>query len=130
MWWRAAGEHPAPANFVAHRIRDERDEHRLARRGIAIPRFGLTSFAAIVSMGYLARWMVYLAIYVAVINTVRASDVEGMWRAMETAILLFAAFGIFQSAFLPGFAQMVYPDSRPYRRFSTPISRVRSSTSA
>jgi len=81
---------------------------------LAIPRFGLTSFAAMVSMGYLARWMVYLAIYVVVINTVRASDVEGMWRAMETAILLFAAFGIFQSAFLPGFAQMVYPDSRPY----------------
>jgi len=49
-----------------------------------------------------------------VVNTVRARDAEAVWRALETAVLLFAAFGVFQSAFLPDFAQTVYPDSRRY----------------
>jgi hypothetical protein len=34
-----------------------------------------------------------------------------LWRALERAVLLFAAFGLVQSAFLPGFAQMVYPEA-------------------
>jgi O-antigen ligase len=81
---------------------------------LAVPRFGLTAFESFVSMSYLARWLFYFAIYLVAINTLRASDVNRVWRALETTILLFAAFGIFQSAFLPGFAQMVYPESRPY----------------
>ena len=81
---------------------------------LAVPRFGLSAFDAFVSVSYLARWLFYFAVYVVVINTVRAADVNRVWSALEATILAFAAFGIFQSAFLPGFAQMVYPDSRPY----------------
>jgi O-Antigen ligase len=81
---------------------------------LAVPRFGLSAFDAFVSVSYLARWLFYFAVYVVVINTIRVSDVPRVWNALEGTILAFAAFGIFQSAFLPGFAQMVYPDSRPY----------------
>ncbi|HEY4215965.1 MAG TPA: O-antigen ligase family protein [Gemmatimonadaceae bacterium] len=81
---------------------------------LAIPRFGLSPFEAIVSLGYLARWLFYFGVYLVAINTLRSDDVDSVWQALEWTILLFAAFGIFQSAFLPGFAQMVYPTSRPY----------------
>src|ERR1051325_4673622 len=81
---------------------------------LAIPRFGLNSFGVAVSLLYLVRWLFYFATYVVVINCVRASSVDDVWRALETAILIFAAFGIFQSAFLPDFAQTVYPESRRY----------------
>jgi hypothetical protein len=39
-------------------------------------------------------------------------DIYRMWRTVEAMVLVFAGFGILQSAFLPGFAQMVFPDSR------------------
>jgi hypothetical protein len=80
---------------------------------LAVPRFGLSTFQALVSAGYLARWLFYFAVYVVAINTLRASDANRVWRALEAAILVFAVFGIFQSAFLPDFAQLVYPESRP-----------------
>ena len=69
--------------------------------------------AAFVSISYLVRWLFYFSAYVVVINTLRAGDVNRVWSALEATILGFAIFGIFQSAFLPGFAQIVYPDSRP-----------------
>jgi O-antigen ligase len=81
---------------------------------LAVPRFALNGLAVFVSLAYLARWLFYFAIYVVAINCLRARDVERVWTALEMAILLFAIFGIFQAAFLPGFAQMVYKDSRPY----------------
>lgn len=81
---------------------------------LAIPRFGLSVGAVLVSLAYLARWLFYLAIYVVVVNVARARDVDGIWAALETSILLFSAFGIVQSIFLPDFAQMVYPESRLY----------------
>lgn len=77
-----------------------------------IPKYGLTTFELAVSLAYLARWLFYLAIYVVVINVVRRRDVMPVWRALEWMLIIFAIFGIFQSIFLPGFAQMVYPDSR------------------
>jgi O-antigen ligase len=80
----------------------------------AIPRFGLTPFEVIASLAYLARWTVYFAVYVIVINCVRAADVGRIWRALEWMMVAFAAFGIVQAIFLPNFAQMVYPDSRLY----------------
>lgn len=81
---------------------------------LAVPRFGLAGFDAFVSISYLVRWMFYFAVYVVVLNTIRSRDVGRVWSALEATILAFSVFGIFQSAFLPGFAQMVYPDSRPY----------------
>jgi putative inorganic carbon (hco3(-)) transporter len=45
---------------------------------------------------------------------VRAADVRALWKTLEVCVLVFAGFGIIQAIFLPGFAQMVYPDSRLY----------------
>ena len=81
---------------------------------LAANRFGLSSFELIVSLAYLARWLAYLAIYLVMVNVVRACDVSAVWRALESAILAIAAFGVVQAILLPGFAQMVYSGSRPY----------------
>lgn len=78
----------------------------------AVPKYGLSGFELAVSLAYLARWLFYFALYVVIINTVSRRDVEGVWKALEWMLLAFALFGIVQSLFLPGFAQMVYPDSR------------------
>jgi len=75
-------------------------------------RYGLTPFELAFSAAYLVRWAVYFALYLLVLNFVRGSEREQVWLALENAVLIFAVFGIFQSAFLPGFAQMVYPDSQ------------------
>ena len=76
---------------------------------LAVPRFGLTGTELVFSLAYLARWFAYFGIYLVAINTLQESDVPAVWRALETAILVFAAFGIVQSLFLPGFAQIVQP---------------------
>jgi O-antigen ligase len=79
---------------------------------LSVPRFGLGAFELAASLAYLARWLFYFFVYVIVINFVRRDDVESVWSTLETTILVFAGFGILQSAFLPGFAQIVYPESR------------------
>jgi hypothetical protein len=81
---------------------------------LSVPRFGLQPFELLGSLAYLARWLFYFSIYVIVINFVRRLDVESVWGTLEAVILVFAGFGVLQSAFLPGFAQLVYPDSRLY----------------
>lgn len=79
---------------------------------LSVPRFGLGAFELVASLAYLARWLFYFFTYVIVINFVRRDDVEPVWGALEATILVFAGFGVLQSAFLPGFAQIVYPESR------------------
>lgn len=81
---------------------------------LAIPRFGLSPFQLVFSLAYLARWLVYFGVYLVTVNFVRRADVERVVGTLEGAILAFSAFGIVQSLFLPGFAQIVYPDSRVY----------------
>jgi len=81
---------------------------------LAVPRFGLSAIELAFSLAYLARWLAYFGIYLVVINTVRASDIPTIWRALEGAILAFAAFGILQSVFLPNFALIVYPSATPF----------------
>jgi hypothetical protein len=78
------------------------------------PQYGMSGMQLVISLAYLARWTAYFAIYVVVINVVRGDEVMGLWTTLEGMILVFAAFGIIQSIFLPHFAQMVYPDSRLY----------------
>jgi O-antigen ligase len=58
--------------------------------------------------------VVYFAVYLTLANSLARDDVNSVWRALERTVLAFALFGIFQSIFLPGFAQMVYPESRIY----------------
>jgi O-antigen ligase len=79
---------------------------------LSVPRFGLTGFELLVSTAYLARWVVYLGIYLVVINVVRSDDVMSLWHTLEAMMLVFAAFGIIQAIFIPHFAQVVYPESR------------------
>jgi len=76
--------------------------------------YAFSTFELAVSLAYLARWLVYFAIYVILINLVKRQQVDAIWSAVETMLLIFAGFGIVQAAFLPGFAQMVYPESRAY----------------
>lgn len=80
----------------------------------SITRYGLSGVEVIVSLAYLARWFVYFTVYLVVINIVRGDDVLEVWRSLETMMLVFSVFGIFQSIFIPHFAQVVYPDSRVY----------------
>jgi len=77
-------------------------------------RVGMTSFELVVGLAYLGRWVAYLAIYLVMVNVVRARDVSAVWGTLESSVLGIAGFGIFQAIFLPGFAQMVYAGSRPY----------------
>lgn len=72
----------------------------------AVPKFGLSWFEVIASLAYLARWCFYFGVYLVVINCLRPEHVEPTWTTMERTMLLMAAFGIVQSAFLPDFALM------------------------
>ncbi|HET7187962.1 MAG TPA: O-antigen ligase family protein [Gemmatimonadaceae bacterium] len=79
---------------------------------LSVPKYGLSAFELLASTAYLARWVVYLGIYVVVINVVRSDDVMTLWHTLEATMLVFAAFGIIQAIFIPHFAQVVYPESR------------------
>lgn len=79
---------------------------------LSVPKYGLSGYELLVSTAYLARWVVYLGIYLVVINVVRSDDVMTLWHTLEATMLAFAAFGIIQAIFIPHFAQVVYPESR------------------
>ncbi|MGH7483430.1 MAG: O-antigen ligase family protein [Longimicrobiales bacterium] len=81
---------------------------------LAIRRFDLSTFQFAFSIGYLARWLFYFCVYLVVINFATRRDAERIQNVVLTAALIFGAFGLFQSAFLPNFAQSVYPGSTPY----------------
>jgi hypothetical protein len=81
---------------------------------LAVPRFGLSGFELAFSLAYLFRWLAYFGLYIAAVNLLSREDVPGLLGAFDAAVLLFAVFGIFQAVFLPGFAQLVYPESVLY----------------
>lgn len=81
---------------------------------LAVPKFGLSGFELAFSLAYLFRWVAYFGLYIAAINLLTRKDVRGLISAFDAAVLLFAIFGIVQAAFLPGFAQLVYPESVLY----------------
>jgi O-antigen ligase len=81
---------------------------------LALPRFGISAFELGFSLAYLARWLAYFGLYLAALNLLSRRDVPGILAAFDTGVLLFAAFGIVQVALLPGFAQLVYPESVQY----------------
>jgi hypothetical protein len=81
---------------------------------LAVPHFGLSGFELAFSLAYLFRWIAYFGLYIAAINLLSRNDVHGLITAFDGAVLLFAVFGIIQAAFLPGFAQLVYPESVVY----------------
>jgi O-antigen ligase len=73
-------------------------------------RYGLSGLELALSLAYLARWLAYAGLYVVVLNAASDDDAEPLWRTLERVVLAFALFGVFQSLFLPGFAQMVQPE--------------------
>jgi hypothetical protein len=80
----------------------------------SINRFDLSALELFVSLAFLARWLMYFALYIALINVVRERSVDTIWGAVETMLVIFALFGIVQAAFLPNFTQMIYPDNRSF----------------
>jgi hypothetical protein len=80
----------------------------------SMARYGLSIFELVASLAYLARWVVYLGLYVVIVNFVRERDIRPVWEALELTMVLFGAFGIFQSAFLPDFGLMLNPDAVLY----------------
>jgi hypothetical protein len=75
----------------------------------AANQYHLSGFELTLSLAYLARWVAYAGLYVVVLNSARDDDADPLWRTLERVVIAFAAFGIFQSLFLPGFAQLVQP---------------------
>ena len=80
----------------------------------SVNRFDMNALGLLISLAYLGRWFLYFTLYVALINALRESNVEDAWNAVEMMLVVFASFGIVQSAFLPGFAQMVFRDNRSF----------------
>jgi hypothetical protein len=80
----------------------------------SVQRFDLSALELFVSLAFLARWLMYFMLYVALINVVRERSTETVWEAVETMLVVFALFGIVQAAFLPNFTQMIYPDNRSF----------------
>ena len=80
----------------------------------AVERFGLSAGEVLFSLAYLARWLLHFGVYVVVLNQVAADERAGVLRAVQGTLVAIAGFGLVQAALLPGFAQLVYPDSIPY----------------
>jgi O-antigen ligase len=74
--------------------------------------YGFSIFELGVSLAYLARWMFYLSLYVMLRALIGPRRAGSLWGAVELMLIVFAVFGMAQAAFLPNFAQLVYPDSR------------------
>jgi len=59
-------------------------------------------------VAFLVRWIAYFGWYPFVMWCLTPDESRDAWRYIERVLLLFAVFGVFQSAFLPGFAQMIH----------------------
>ena len=77
-------------------------------------RVGISGGQLPFALAYLARWSGYFALLPLVGALLRAREGEQLVEVLRTAILLFAAFGVLQVLLLPGFAQLVYPESALY----------------
>jgi len=84
---------------------------------MSVPRFGLSGFELMFSLAYLLRWVLYMGIYVVVIDALTPREGRQLLKVFEGAVLAFACFGILQSIFLPGFAQIVFPDAALYTQW-------------
>jgi len=80
----------------------------LASLAFAVPKWNLGVGEVLGAGAFLARWVLYAGWYLLIV-TDPEPDAAGRaaWTRLDRAIIALAAFGIFQSAFLPGFAQMI-----------------------
>lgn len=81
---------------------------------VAAARFGLSVPEVAFSSLYLIRWTLYATLYLFALTGLRRDAAPRVIRAAVVICGIFAAFGIIQSAFLPDFAFIVYPDAIPY----------------
>lgn len=74
----------------------------------AAVRWRLSMMELLTATSYLGRWVAYAGWYVLLVTDRPREGNHQAWTGLERALLGFALFGIVQSAFLPGFAQMVH----------------------
>ena len=75
---------------------------------LAFSRYNLGVVEGAGVVAFLVRWFAYFGWYPFVAWCLTPGESRDAWKFIERALLAFAVFGIFQSAFLPGFAQMVH----------------------
>jgi 5-hydroxyisourate hydrolase-like protein (transthyretin family) len=76
--------------------------------GLAFARFNLGVIEGAGVAAFLIRWIAYFGWYPFVAWCLTGDESRDAWRFIERALLVFAVAGIIQSAFLPGFAQMIH----------------------
>jgi O-antigen ligase len=75
---------------------------------LAFSRYNIGALEGAGVVAFLARWIAYFGWYPFVLWCLTPDESRDAWRYIERALLVFTIFGIFQSAFLPGFAQMIH----------------------
>jgi O-antigen ligase len=75
---------------------------------IAGPKWGLSATQFLGAGAFLLRWVLYAGWFLLIVTDPDADKVgRDAWERLDKVIVALAVFGIFQSAFLPGFAQIV-----------------------
>jgi len=67
-----------------------------------------------IAASYVVRWGAYFGVGLVLSALLRERETHQLVGVLRVVVLLFAVFGILQSAALPGFAQLVYPDAATY----------------
>ena len=76
--------------------------------GLAFTRYNLGVVDGAGVAAFLIRWIAYFGWYPFVVWCLTPDESRDAWRYIERALLVFAVAGIVQSAFFPGFAQMIH----------------------
>jgi len=79
----------------------------LISTAMAFSRYSLGATDGLGVLAFLVRWIAYFGWYPFVAWCLTADESRDAWRDVERALFVFCLFGILQSAFLPGFAQMI-----------------------
>jgi O-antigen ligase len=87
-------------------------------------RVGVAMSDLLFAGAYLVRWSAYFMIFIIVGAMLPADDALPIGRLMRTGIVLFAAFGIVQSIFLPDFALVIHPGATPYEDWDPQRNRL------
>ena len=75
---------------------------------MAVPRYVLDVTQTFGVAAFLIRWLLYFGWYPFIVACFDADQIHSVWRRFDHAIMAIAIFGLFQTVFLPGFAQMIH----------------------
>ena len=93
--------------------------------GVNADYYNLHGDEIIVSALYFLRWVLYCSVYFAVVDLVRSrKDAKELAAVLTVALVSFAAFGIYQSIYLPDFAFIVHPDDIRWSDWDVQYSRL------